>query len=219
MGCKHPGQPGAPGAAVAVMRLKRLMRMHLRDGEPGQSLVEFALVLPIFMLLLIGLVEFAVTFSIILNVNYASRDAALLAAEVGDASGADCLILQRLDSALAGAADRGAIEEVRIFWADANGGEKAADVYTPGGSHTCPLNGGGTLTVGYTASGLPTYPDNERCQILLGCTAPHDGGLDTIGVTIVYHHDWLTPLPNLVQIPPSGITFTRSNTMRMEPVL
>lgn len=195
------------------------MRMRLRDDEPGQSLVEFALVLPIFMLLLIGLVEFAVTFSIILNVNYASRDAALLAAEVGDGSGADCLILQRLNSALNGATNQGAIDEIRIFWADANGGELGADVYTPVGTPTnCLLNDGSTLTVPYHLVSA-TYPAAERCQIIMGCGGLHSGGLDTIGVTITYHHDWLTPLPNLVQIPPNGITFTRSNTMRMEPIL
>jgi Flp pilus assembly protein TadG len=198
-------------------------RRRRRDGERGQSLVEFALIFPIFILLLIGLIEFAVVFSIILNVNYASRDAALMAAEVGDASGADCLILQRLDSALNGATSHDQILSIRIIWADANGAEvlvggvPQVDVYTEGGSTSCVLGDGSTLTVPYTA-GAQNYPEAARCTIVAGCGGVHPG-LDTIGVTIQYHHDWITPLPNIVSVPATGLTFTRSNTMRMEPVL
>lgn len=199
------------------MRTLAGLRRRRRDGERGQSLVEFALIFPIFILLLIGLIEFSVVFSIILNVNYASRDAALMAAEVGDASGADCLILQRLDSALNGATSHDQILSIRIIWADANGNELAADVYTEGGSTSCILGDGSTLAVPYTA-GAQNYPETARCTILAGCGGAHPG-LDTIGVTIEYHHDWITPLPNLVTVPATGLTFTRSNTMRMEPVL
>lgn len=196
----------------------RLVRRR-RDPEKGQSLVEFALVFPIFILLFIGLIEFAVLFSIILNVNYASRDAALIAAEVGDGLGGDCVILSTMDQALEGPTSRSEIEEVRIFWADANGVEKPneANIYTRGGVGTsCTFADGSTVTVPYTAVAL-NYPAAERCSTLAGC--PGHPGLDTIGVAIEFHHDWLTPLPNLVSVPPTGITFTRSNTMRMEPIL
>jgi Flp pilus assembly protein TadG len=199
------------------MRTLITWRQRRRDGERGQSLVEFALIFPIFILLLIGLIEFAVVFSIILNVNYASRDAALMAAEVGDASGADCLILQRLDSALNGATSHDQILSIRIFWADTSGNELAADVYTEGGSTSCTLGDGSTLSVPYTA-GAQNYPEASRCTIVAGCGGSHPT-LDTIGVTIEYHHDWITPLPNIVSVPATGLTFTRSNTMRMEPVL
>lgn len=184
-------------------------------------MVEFALVFPIFMLLIIGLVEFALTFSVMLNVNYASRDAALLAAEVGAVPYADCIILQTLDNALDGATHLSEIQEVRIFWADPNGAEKPgkANVYAYGGVGTsCGLPDGTTLKVPYTATAL-NYPTNVRCTVLAGCGALHPAGPDTIGVLIAFHHNWLTPLPNLVTLPVNGITFNRSNTMQMEPVL
>lgn len=186
--------------------------------ERGQALVEFALMFPIVVLLFIGLVEFAVTFSIILNVNYASRDAALMAAEVGNDPGADCVILSTLDGALVGVSNKAEIQQVRIFWADANGAELAANVYTRGGSTTCTYSSGTTVSVPYTLQPGADYPDSQRCTVVAGCSLTHPG-LDTIGVSISFHHDWLTPLPRLVQIPPSGVTFTRANAMRMEPRL
>ncbi len=196
----------------------RLVRRR-RDPERGQSMVEFALVFPIFILLIIGLIEFAVLFSIILNVNYASRDAALLAAEVGDAAGGDCVILDTLDNALEGATSRAEIEEVRIFWADSSGVELAANVYQRGGIGTsCTFADGTTVSVPYTAVSL-NYLSSDRCSTLRGCPPGHPDGLDDIGVAIQFHHEWLTPLPNLVSIPQTGVTFTRSNTMRMEPIL
>ncbi len=90
-------------------------------------------------------------------------------------------------------------------------------MYTEGGSTSCILGDGSTLTVPYTA-GAQNYPEASRCTIVAGCGGSHPT-LDTIGVTIEYHHDWITPLPNLVSVPATGLTFTRSNTMRMEPVL
>ena len=53
-------------------------------GSRGQSLVEFALVFPIFLLLLFGIIEFAFVFNAQLSLNYATRDAALIAAEAGN---------------------------------------------------------------------------------------------------------------------------------------
>jgi hypothetical protein len=209
-----------------MTRFVRPMGARREGSERGQSIVEFALVFPIFILLLIGLIEFSVTLSVMLNVNYASRDSALLSAEVGDAAGADCLILKRLDAALGGgAAHHSGIQQVRIFWADPNGNEIAANAYNEGGTGTtCILADGSTASVAYTpVPGGLNYLNTDRCTVLAGCNVDSQGrthiGLDTIGVTIVFHHDWLTPLPNLVQVPPNGVTFDRSNTMRMEPVL
>jgi Flp pilus assembly protein TadG len=209
-----------------VTRPPRWMRARGKGDGRGQSLVEFALIFPIFILLFIGLIEFSVTLSVMLNVNYASRDSALLSAEVGDAAGADCLILQRLDRALGGgAAHHSDIQQVRIFWADSNGTELAANVYSEGGiGTTCTFSDGTTATVPYTVvPGGLNYVGSDRCTVLVGCGTDSQGRshpvLDTIGVAIFFHHDWLTPLPNLVQVPPNGVTFDRSNSMRMEPVL
>ncbi len=45
-------------------------------NEKGQSLVEFALVLPVLVLLLVGIFEFGFIFNAYLQINHASREGA-----------------------------------------------------------------------------------------------------------------------------------------------
>jgi TadE-like protein len=199
------------------------LRRH-DDGPRGQSLVEFALVGPIFILMVIGIMEFAVAFNALLAVNFASRDAALLAAEAGSDLGADCVILSSVEGDVMEPANRARIGQVRIYWADTNGNPKPGNfhqLYTRGGSTTCTYPDGTTLTVPYTLS-TANYPEVERCDILAGCTFPLTGahaGVDTIGVSISYTHTWITPIAGLVSLTGSGFNFTHQNAMRMEPVL
>ena len=63
--------------------------------ERGQTLVEFALVFPIFFVLLMGMIEFGLVFNALLSINFASRDGSLIAAEAGNAVGSDCVILEQ----------------------------------------------------------------------------------------------------------------------------
>ena len=78
-----------------------------RRARRGQTLVEFALVFPIFITMLFGLIEFGFVFNAVLAVNYAARDGALAAAEAGDAAGADCVILDWVDQARRGPRESG----------------------------------------------------------------------------------------------------------------
>jgi Flp pilus assembly protein TadG len=192
------------------------LRRGRRAAPRGQTLLEFAFAFPVFVLLIVGVMEFAAMFSVMLNVNYASRDAALLAAEVGDSQGADCVILSGVDKSLMAMSNKAEIQEIRIYLADENGDELAADVYTRGGATTCTYGDGTEVTVPYTAQSI-AYPDTSRCTIVAGCGPNHP--LDTVGVAITFRHGWMTPLPQLVTLPAGGITFTRSNAMRMEPTL
>ena len=138
------------------------------DREHGQSLVEFALIAPIFLMLVVGLIEFAVAFSVQLNVNYASRDAALLAAEAGSGAGADCIILRAVEKDLGSPSDKTSIQQVRVYWASPNGVEKAANIYSRSGTTSCTLADGTTVTVPYSASST-AYPESSRCTYLAGC--------------------------------------------------
>jgi Flp pilus assembly protein TadG len=54
------------------------------NGREGQGLVEFALVMPVFLLLVLGIVEFGRLMTAYSSVSTASRDAARYAVSVGD---------------------------------------------------------------------------------------------------------------------------------------
>jgi Flp pilus assembly protein TadG len=206
------------------------------SSSRGQSLVEFALVIPIFLVILMGVVEFAFVMNGQLSINFATRDAALIAAEAGNATGADCVVLQKVEQDVTAPANRANISQVQIFWTDANGqaldasgnvttfgsGSQAADTYTRTGTTTCTFADGTTLTVPYSLSGTANYPTSARCSDVLGttegCLAGHPG-IDTIGVQVTYFDSWRTPLHNLLGLMGTGWTLTESNQMRMEPVL
>jgi Flp pilus assembly protein TadG len=227
------GSSGQPAeCAVQVIRLVtpgnasvRLVRglPRRRSSSRGQSLVEFALVFPIFLTMVMGLFEFAFVFNALLSIGHASRDAALVAAEAGNDGAADCSILKQIENDVSAPADASRIVEVRIYRADQNGAvlNGQENIYTRTGSTSCTLPDNNVLTVPYTASSI-SYPPSDRCNVLLGTNGGCDAGhvsVDTIGVKITYTHSWVTPLANLVALGGTGTTLVQSNAMRMEPVL
>ena len=210
--------------------LYRRPRSRRRDG---QVLVEFALVIPIFLILFMAILEFGFVFNALLGINYATRDAALIAAEAGSTAGvdgagrdvgADCLILQSVEQDVTAPADNRRITEVRIYRSNISGTQlgSLANVYQRGGPTTCTYPSG-TITVPYALVGSVGYPGSSRCDVVAGC--PNDGsgfahpGLDTIGVLVSYRHTWRTPFSALIGGGGTGYDMVKSNATRMEPVL
>ena len=180
--------------------------------------------MPIFLVGLTGVIEFGLLFSAQLSINYASRDAALIAAESGNQDGADCMVLQKVEQDVGPPAERQQIQSVTISWTDENGtvkvigGVPASNVWQRTGSTVCNLVSG-TVTIPYTQT-TNDYPEVDRCNILEGCPAPHDEGVDTIAVDITYQYNFHTPLGALViSSGATGWPLEQSNAMRMEPVL
>jgi len=181
----------------------------------GQALVEFALIFPIFMLLLFGIIEFAFMLNAQLSLNYATRDAALIAAEAGNNEAADCLILKKVNEDLNPPTAEGNVAAVHIFSATETGGQLSPvreQIYTSGGSTSC-----GSISAPYSLS-TSGYPYTVRCNDLdrgtcsTGFTGLSNTGVDIIGVQIDYTYRFVTPLG-------STINMSVSNEMRMEPVL
>ncbi len=78
--------------------------LRYKKDENGQSLVEFALILPIMLLLLMGIVQFGFIFNGQITLTSAAREGARLAVVTGpNAAGnfpeADALIRARVDAA------------------------------------------------------------------------------------------------------------------------
>ena len=191
-------------------------RHRSRGSGRGQSLVEFTLVFPFFLILLFAVIEFAFALNALLSIDYATRQAALAAAEGGNQLGSDCAILRSIESSIQSPADAGRITQVRIFKSNANGDSLGPQVtYTRGGSKDCPQPDDATATLPYTFGG-GTYTELTRCNVLAGCGSKT---VDTIGVEMTYVYRWHTPLPNLWPTSGPGYTMTKGNAMRMEPVL
>jgi Flp pilus assembly protein TadG len=185
------------------------------ETERGQALIEFALVLPVFLLLIFGVVEFGVLYNAAVTVNFVTRVAALLAAEGGRTEGTDCMVLRAIERDTISPANSSRISTVEIYWSDANGDQIASsvNVYTRTGSLTCTY-ASGSITVPYTLS-TAGYPETQRCDVLAGCGGLHTT-VDDVGVRITYTHQWMTRFGQTIA---RSITFQRSTAVRMEPTL
>lgn len=202
-----------PSIGGAQMRLFDYSRRRRRRSS-GQALVEFSLIIPIFMLLIVAIAEFSFLLTIKTGVGFAGLDATQLAAQLGNTPEADVMILQLIEKDLQPPVDRTNVQSVIIFWTDPNGTVKASDTWTKPGTYYSPLL---NVTIPYS-KGAQGYPPTNRCNILsaVGCS-PHTS-LDWIGVTINYQYAWVTPLPGMAQLSSSAPLFSEKHISRIEPV-
>lgn len=201
------------------MRLLRLGAPRRSTRSSGQTLVEFALVIPIFLTVVVAIAEFSMLFTAFLSASFASRDAAQIAAELGDSAGADGVILRQIERDVSAPVDRSSIKEVHIFQADQFGAPVGSEtIYVRGGSTTFTYPGPVTIVVPYTRT-ANGYPETARCNILASvqCT-PSKTTIDTVGIKITYQYSWHTPLPGLLGGGSVAPLITQSNMMRLEPV-
>jgi hypothetical protein len=186
-----------------MVRGMRRRRVPDRSGQAGQSLLEFALALPIFVALMMGVLEFGFLYNNILTVQYAARQGVSAAAQAGGVDGADCSILKAVERALTAPIDKARVSSVKIFKSDANGDPVpgVANEYVRVGTLDCP----GSEAEPYTLVGSEGYPQVDRHDALAE-------GLDVVGVRIGYVYTGITPIG-------SGRTWPVSDgaTLRMEP--
>jgi hypothetical protein len=190
--------------------------MFFGRSEKGQAIVEFALIMPILLLLIVGLVEFSFVWNSRNTVLFASRDGSMLAAEGGNLDGTDCVILSKIEGDIVSPAKAIRVQQVAIYWSDRNGSQIGGNqnVYDRGGTTSCTYADGSTLTVPYTLTSAG-YVEADRCNVLAGCGGSHTS-VDTIGVRITYQHFWLTSFARMTG---TGITFTEASITRAEPQL
>ncbi len=202
------------------------------ESAGGQALLEFALIVPLFVFLLMALIEFMFTFNAIIAADYATRDGSLIAAEAGNAEDADCVILAKIEEDMAPPVDRRKISEVWIYRAD-NVGMPIGGALSPWTAPESRHYTRGGSTPGCDATSVPytldtandTYPPTRRCNVLNGETCPEDRtGVDHIGVLISYQYTPHVPMTMpflgvMLQLRGDDYYVIKSNVMRMEPVL
>jgi Flp pilus assembly protein TadG len=206
---------------LALFRVRKRRARDRHGRQAGVTLVEFAIVLPIFITMLFAMIEFGFAFNAVLGINRASQSGSLVAGQAGSDSDADCLILARIEDLLQAPIDKSNVLQVQIFRANSTGsGILASNVYVRSGSKNC-----GTFTVPYSATSTG-YPESQRCNVLAGCPglSPPRSTVDKIGVQITYKHVPVTPMRNLLSFLGSNgsgytWTFVKQNVSRMEPVL
>ena len=167
-------------------------------------MLEFALILPVLFLILIGLAEFGLGFRNMLGVNSASREGARVASAMGDDASADCVIVEATAAALSGV-DVERIQQVWIYEAANDGTPKPGvrQVYRP--AVTSDAAASLVCSSGWfqVENG---YPPTSRSIV--------SADLDLVGVRIIFTHVWATGFPPLFE---GSETWTADTIMRLEP--
>jgi Flp pilus assembly pilin Flp len=199
------------------------LRRRLERDEDGSSMVEFALVAVLLLMILFGIVEFGLAFRDRLTIGNAGQSAARVGTAVGNGPEADQVMLDALEQTLANlpSGGIGIVKYVDFFEADANGnpasscpGSKCVRYtynYQDGPGPLCDWNPcpGDDGSGGYGGAWVPSVRDVQV------------GNLDVMGVDIVFSHDWITgglvPLPDVSCTSPPSDCWVDRTTMRMEP--
>ena len=182
--------------------------MRMARGERGQSLVEFAFIVPVFMLLLLGMLEFGFAFEHDQTLAYATREGARAGATAGDGSTTypcntttkanfDTPIIAAVERVLTSTGspiDLSQVNSITVYLAKPDG--------TSTGTENIWLPGAGPSVDGM---GNPLGKALDFKQTTLGwpCTARSVGGspgtVDALGVSISYKYQFRTSFGGIVR--------------------
>ena len=172
-----------------------------RDRSRGQSLVEFSVLVPAFMLILFGMLEFGFVFTHNLTLEYATREGARTGAALADGGG-NAAICATIDPQIIAAVERvltspgSPIDETQVtsikIWQST-----AASSGNPG----TPIDAAHTATWNYGTGGAPIvdgfqlhYHQTTGPASWAPCTRNNGAGPDSIGVSLEYNYSMVTPL-------------------------
>lgn len=172
-----------------------------RDRSRGQSLVEFSVLVPAFMLLLFGMLEFGFVFTHNLTLEYATREGARTGAALAEGN-QNAAVCATIDAQIVAAVERvltspgSPIDESQVtsikIWQST-----PASSGTPG----MPVDAAHTATWNYGTAGAPTvdgfqlhYHQTTGPASWLPCTRNNGASPDSIGVSLEYNYSMVTPL-------------------------
>jgi hypothetical protein len=187
-----------PNACSASALARRPIQLHgkravLSQGHShGQALVEFALVAPLFFMLIFGIIEFSLINASIGAFNFAAKDAARLGSLLGrSAANADSQMIADIQSHVLGLVPA-TIVEIEIFQSDEEGdiNTSVEDAYDGNGN----------------AIGAQTWPPYLRNDNLIDA--------DYLGVRITYQYTYLTAF---LAGSNSSLQLTALSIQRIEP--
>jgi Flp pilus assembly protein TadG len=160
-----------------------------RKDQSGQTLVEFALVLPLLLTVIFGTIEFCFLYQSTNTVNFAAREGARVGAVLGPTdAGADSKIITAIFDSTSGGSGLlfSQIQMIEIFKSDQNGTVPATlgscaqqtneDVYD-GSGNACP--------------GALGWPPSSRNATF--------NSADYLGVRITFVYNWVTSFVSAAQ--------------------
>jgi hypothetical protein len=187
------------------------MRRHLHVTQRGQSLLEMTMILPVFLLLVLGTLEFGMAFDHNLTLEYASREGVRTGSALANGGGplgcgagqspnagtVDDQIIAAVERVLASSGsplDLTQITQIRIYKVDTsntNGNEVAGTanrwIY---GAGQGPVVGGQALD----------FKKDMAVQGWAACSRVNGANADSIGVSINYTYNFQTPLGALLSV-------------------
>jgi Flp pilus assembly protein TadG len=176
-----------------------------RDGQRGAVLIEAAIVMPLLITLVMGIIEFGMVFSDIQTVGASSRAGARSAVAYSRQSGYDVQAVDAVASALT-ARTTGTPLELWIYRVEDSGVGK-----TNGAPEGCPnFENCSVECQKYTWNGTSWVKDATTTWVytdMNACTLP----LEELGVRVKVRHDMVTGLFG------KSITLTDKAIMRLEP--
>jgi Flp pilus assembly protein TadG len=189
-----------------------------RDPQRGQGMVEFAIIVPVFLLLLMGMLEFGFVFTHNLSLEYATREGARVGSSLSDggsaATSATCTaidqdiinavtkVLKSPGSPILGYPN--AVASIKIWEADASGNPVSGTI------NTWTNKNDGSLT--FNPPAVPVWTCLSRSSVLPS---------DSIGVSLTYTYTMVTPLGAIEKFfgPPGPATLlmTDKTVMSLNP--
>ena len=187
-------------------------------------MVEFAMIIMLFMTIVVAIIEFSFLFTSYLSVTFASRDAVQMAATYGNADGSDAAVLERVRQDITTPANSAQIKTVEIYLVDTSSSTSspvggAITTYTyDGGSHKFTKPDGTDIYLPFTGPAPDGYPEASRCNVNMGLGCEPKTTVDTVAVRITYQYKWITPFPQIIAGSGSGPLLVQFSTMRLEPI-
>ena len=173
-----------------------------RGRESGQALVEYAMLVPMFLLILFGMMEFGFVFQHNLTLEYATREGARTGAALANGGSANCpggafdpdpYVIAAVERVLTSpgspiANNIASVTQIQIYAATSAG---------------VPVSAAKTNTWTYTGS-LPTNPLVGAVRLLFNRSGPQNWTacqrnngtppVDSIGVSVTYTYTLVTPM-------------------------
>jgi hypothetical protein len=201
-------------------------------GSAGQGLVEFALILPLFLLLLLGMIEFGFIFSHDLTIEYATREGARAGSALDNGGGplgcpgspswksVDPLVIAAVERVLTSPGSQvliANVSQIVIYKADpATGandqGHQDVWTYAPGAG---PVPPGDTKPLDFVDAAYPGGDGWQACS--RSNVAP---AVDSIGVSLTYTYHFQTPLAAIEGFfggADPSLTLTDKTVMQLNP--